>query len=95
MQTDRVRVGSAVMLHSSCREGRMSHNTAYRDADGRWYVRKGKRGTVVRYLTQCEVTYLDGVPSLYQFKTDYLDEVREFEAKLEARRAQAAFEQAV
>lgn len=73
MSTPEVMLNKAVMIHASCREGRMSHNTAHRAADGRWYIRKGKRGGAVRYLTQCEVLYLDGVPTLYQFKTDYLD----------------------
>lgn len=88
MNTAGVMIGSSVMLHSSCHEGRTSHNTARRGSDGRWYVRKGKRGCVVRYLTQCEITYFDGEASLYQFKTDYLVLVEDFERRLKDMQAQ-------
>lgn len=76
MRSERASVDGAVLLHSSCREGRMSHNKAYRSADGRWYVRKGKRGQCVRYLTECVITYHDGELMIHEFKTDYLDSAR-------------------
>ncbi len=65
--------GDSIMLHRSCREGRMSHNTVRRSDDGRWFVRKGKRGGTIRYLTTCVVTYQDGAPVIHVFKTDYAE----------------------
>jgi hypothetical protein len=91
MNTPGVMVDSSIMLHPSCRESwqnRPTWNVAHKDNDGRWYVRKGKRGAVVRYLTECEITSLDGEPALYQFKTDYLALIADFDRLLEERRAQ-------
>lgn len=85
MALDRASISGSVMIHKSCREGRTSHNTARRAKDGRWYIRKGKRGGVVRFLTECEITYLDGEPTLYQFKTEYVQIMAEFDAKIAAR----------
>jgi hypothetical protein len=59
-----------VMLHRYDRRGRGgAHYKAHRDAGG-WYIRRGKRGQVKVYLRECQITYVDGEPILYQFRTN-------------------------
>jgi hypothetical protein len=59
-----------VMIHrdSRCR-GSRHHLKLYR-TDGRYHVQVGRRGGSRRYLTECEITYIDGTPTLFQFKTE-------------------------
>lgn len=59
-----------VMIHrdSRCRGSR--HHLKLYSGNGRWYVRVGRRGGCRKYLTACEITYLDGKPILFQFKTE-------------------------
>lgn len=58
-----------IMLHRDDRRWRGHHHyKVYRDGPGHYYIRTGKRGTVRRYLDRCEVSYVNGEPTLYQFR---------------------------
>ena len=60
----------SIMLHdSACRTKRNRHYKLYRDTDG-WYIRVGKRGSERANLIACEITYYQGKPLLFQFKTE-------------------------
>ena len=56
-----------VMLHRDDRYTRGHHFRRYRD-DAGYYIRMGKRGCCKRYLDRCQITYIDGQPSLFQFR---------------------------
>lgn len=54
-----------VMLDKASRWGR-SHLRLHWDAKG-YFVRVGRRGANKQYLGRCNVTYLDGSPTLFAF----------------------------
>ena len=61
---------SHVMLHrDDCSPPwlRRRHYVARKD-DGGWYIRRGKRGQIKTYLSKCEITYIDGDATLFQFR---------------------------
>lgn len=61
-ETDRVMISA-----SSRTRGQRRHLRLHRDAKGRPFIAAGCRGHDRRYLGGCEITYLDGEPTLYQF----------------------------
>lgn len=73
-QSEMGRYGS-VMLHPDDkktfgRRGNM-HYRLRRDAEGRWYIRYGKRGACSARLASCQVVFFDGEPSLFQYRLSH------------------------
>jgi hypothetical protein len=62
-----------IMLHRDSRFTRGTHFRRYVETDGsgarKFYIRMGKRGQCKRYLESCDVTYLNGEPTLFQYRT--------------------------
>lgn len=55
----------SIMIHSLSRSGR-SHLKVHQDRGG-YFVRTGRNGGCKERLGRCQITYLDGRPTLYQF----------------------------
>jgi hypothetical protein len=67
-------MNDTIMLHRQDRRtfrGRGSHYRRYSEdyAHSIWYIRQGKRAVLRAYLTACEIVYINGEPTLYQFRT--------------------------
>lgn len=60
--------GRPVLLRKEDRVGRGHHYQPHHD-EGGWYIRMAKRGQIKRYLTGCRIIYVDGDPSVFEFKT--------------------------
>jgi hypothetical protein len=56
-----------IMLHPDCRRGRGHHYRLLGD-DFAWYIRMGRRAAVPETLRDCEVTFIDGKPTLFAFR---------------------------
>ncbi|MCC8956025.1 hypothetical protein H8B02_22110 [Bradyrhizobium sp. Pear77] len=62
-----------VMVHSGdvFRGNRSRHFVRRMEKGGRFYVRMGKRGECKRYIERCEVTFIYGEPTLYEYRLSH------------------------
>lgn len=58
-----------IMLHPDSRFTRGTHFRRYDDGK-RFYIRMGKRGQCKRYLASCDVTFVNGEPTLFEYRTE-------------------------
>lgn len=66
------RFSNAVMIDDRSRGyGSKKHLRPHKDQSGRWYVRCGLRGSARYYLSECQVTVIDGSVALHAFRLDY------------------------
>lgn len=63
-----------IMLHKDSRFTRGTHFRRYVEVaelgNRRFYVRMGKRGQCKRYLESCDITFLNGEPTLFEYRTE-------------------------
>jgi hypothetical protein len=63
-----------IMLHRDSRFTRGTHFRRYVEVaelgNRRFYVRMGKRGQCKRYLESCDITFLNGEPTLFEYRTE-------------------------
>jgi hypothetical protein len=67
-----------IMLHRESRFTRGTHFRRYVETaefgNKRFYVRMGKRGQCKRYLESCDITFVNGEATLFEYRTERANE---------------------
>ena len=67
-----IAMNETIMLHKTDRFTRGTHFRRYSDGgafgEHLFYIRMGKRGQCKQYIDRCEITFINGEPTLFQYR---------------------------